>query len=471
MLRKNRDKQTEMELVTYDLLVPKDHLLRKINTAIDFSFIYKLCAPLYCEDNGRPAIDPEILFRMLFVGYLYGVRSEVQLVQEIQCNMAYRWFCGLGITEKVPDHATISINRQRRFKDNQIAEQVFNEILRQAAGHGLVDGKLLYTDSTHVKAKANKHKKQGVTVELQPKAYMEALDAAIAEDRERLGKKPFEKDDNDDDDPPTKTVQKSPHDPESGQLHKEGKPDGFHYSEHRTVDSKKNIIVNVHVTAANVNDVDPLPEILSQIESRLGYLPGYMGLDAGYHNSIVCKQLHDKGIQGVIGYRRHTHKGDHMGKYRFRYDRESNVYICPEKYELHHKTTNRNGYREYYSDNKRCANCPKRKECFSEKAGRRLITRHVWQDYLDDTTEFTKTSTGRLLYSWRKETIERSFADAKVIHGMRNARMLGITGMQEQSFLTAAVQNMKKIAHYCWKVIRCFSGMTNPLRFSTQGVC
>lgn len=474
MLRKDRDKQDKMALVTYDILVPADHLLRRINATIDFSFIYKLCAPLYCEDNGRPAVDPEILFRMLFVGYLYGIRSEVQLVREIHCNMAYRWFCGLDITEKVPDHATISINRQRRFKDNNIAEQIFNEILRQAIFHGLVDGKLFYTDSTHIKAKANKHKKKSVTVEVSPKSYMEELDAAIAEDREKLGKKPFEQDD--DDPPPTKTVQKSPYDPDSGQLHKEGKPDGFHYSEHRTVDSKRNIVVNVHVTAANVNDVAPFPEILKQIERRMGALPEFMGLDAGYHNSIICKQLYNKGIQGVIGYRRHTHKGEHYGKYRFLYDRERNVYLCPEKHELQHKTTNRNGYREYYSDSKACKGCPRRTECFSEKAARRLVTRHVWQDHLDDTTAFTKTPTGKLLYSWRKETIERSFADAKVLHGMRYAKMLGIAGVREQCFLTAAVQNMKKIANVLWRktfpLFPSFLGKFKPLvACARQGVC
>ncbi len=175
MLRKDRNKQEAMEMVTYDMLVPKDHLLRKIDAGIDFSFIYELCAPLYCADNGRPAIDPEILFRMLFIGYLYGIRSEIRIAQEVQCNMAYRWFCGLGITDKVPDHATISANRQRRFKGNNIAEEIFNKILRQAQQHGLVDGKVMYIDSTHIKAKANKHHKQAVQVTIQPKAYMKAL--------------------------------------------------------------------------------------------------------------------------------------------------------------------------------------------------------------------------------------------------------------------------------------------------------
>ncbi len=450
MLKRKETEQMQLELVTYDLLVRKDHLLRKIDQAIDFSFIYRLCAPLYSADNGRPAVDPEILFRMLFVGYLYGIRSEVRLCEEIQDNVAYRWFCGLGLTEKVPDHATISINRQRRFQDNNIPEQIFNEILRQAREKGLVDGKLMYTDSTHVKAKANKHHKQAVEIPITPKAYIEALDEAIDTDREQLGKKPLPPKD-DHGNPLTKTIQQSPIDPDSGQLHKEGKPDGFHYSEHRTVDSKRNIIVNVHITPANVNDVDPIPETLLQLEQRLGYLPEYMGLDAGYHNSIVSKQLYDKGIQPVLGYRRHTHKTDHFGKYRFRYERENGCYICPEGHTLLHKTTNRDGYREYYSDGETCKNCPHRAQCFSEKSTRRLVTRHVWQDYLDDATAFTKTPTGRLLYAWRKETIERSFADAKELHGMRTAKRLGLQNMREQSFLTAAVQNMKKIALVTWR--------------------
>ena len=444
MLREKRDKQQGMEMVILEQMIPQDHLLRKIDQSIDFSFIYKLCAPLYCENNGRPAIDPEILFRMLFVGYLYGVRSERRLEEEINYNIAYKWFCGLGLAEKAPDASTISANRRRRFRDNNIAEQIFDEILKQAIAKGLVGGEILYTDSTHVKAKANKHKKQTVTVEKSPKAYMDELDAQIDNDREELGKKPFDR--NDEDDPPTGSIQQSTTDPDSGQLHKEGKPDGFHYSEHRTVDSKKNIIVNVHITPANVNDVEPMSEILNGIEKRLGHLPKYMGVDAGYHNARICFQLCQRKIQPVVGYRRHTHKGEHLGKYRFRYDPEKNVFICPENHELSWRTTNREGYREYWSGAKTCANCPHRRECFSQNATRRLVTRHVWQNYLDDADTFTKTPRGKKLYGWRKETIECSFAEAKELHGLRYAHMLGLRNMFEQSFLTAAVQNMKRIA-------------------------
>ena len=200
MLNKFHEKQQGMELIILEQLVPQEHLLRKIDRSIDFSFIRRLCAPLYSANLGRPAIEPEVLFRMLFVGYLYGIRSERRLEEEINYNMAYKWFCGLSLTEKAPDATTLSVNRKRRFRDNDIPEQIFNEILRQAMEKGLVGGTILYTDSTHVKAKANKHKKMTVVVERTPKAYLEELDEAIDRDRKELGKKPFDK--KDDDDPP-----------------------------------------------------------------------------------------------------------------------------------------------------------------------------------------------------------------------------------------------------------------------------
>jgi transposase len=170
MLRKQeKDKQIGYEIVLLDELVAKDHLLRKVEAAVDFSFIHELCKPLYCEDNGRPAIEPELLFRMLLIGYLYGIKSEVKLAEAVNENIAFKWFLGLRLAQKGPDHATISINRVRRFKENNIAEEIFNEILRQCINRGLVGGQILYTDSTHIKAKANKHRKALVRVEETPK--------------------------------------------------------------------------------------------------------------------------------------------------------------------------------------------------------------------------------------------------------------------------------------------------------------
>ncbi len=120
MYEKNREQQQTMELVIRGEMIPQGHLLRKINCCVDISFILRLCEPLYCPDNGRPAIDPETLFRMLFVGYLYGIRSERRLEKEVNFNLAYKWFYGLNITQKAPDATTLSVNCKRRFRDNDI---------------------------------------------------------------------------------------------------------------------------------------------------------------------------------------------------------------------------------------------------------------------------------------------------------------------------------------------------------------
>lgn len=132
MLQGHDNKQIGMEFVCIEELVPQDHLLRKIERAIDFDFIRDKVKELYCADNGRPAVDPVVLFKMLFLGYLYGVRSERQLVREIQVNVAYRWFIGYGLTDKIPDASTFSQNRRRRFTESTVYQEIFDGIVLQA---------------------------------------------------------------------------------------------------------------------------------------------------------------------------------------------------------------------------------------------------------------------------------------------------------------------------------------------------
>ena len=158
MLKKTYEKQSELEFVSIEELVPGDHLLRKVDRVIDFEFIREKVRDLYCADNGRPAIDPVVLFKMLFIGYLFGIRSERQLVKEVEVNLAYRWFLGFSLRDKVPNHSTFSKNRQRRFRESGIYQDIFDEIVLQAVRRKMVDGKVLYTDSTHLKANANKNK-------------------------------------------------------------------------------------------------------------------------------------------------------------------------------------------------------------------------------------------------------------------------------------------------------------------------
>jgi len=184
---------TNYEFVCIDDLVPQEHILRKIDKYIDFSFIDELVVDLYCHDNGRPATDPKILFKMLLIGYLFGIRSERQIVRDVQVNAAYRWFLGYSLTDKIIDASTISQNRKRRFNDTDVFQKIFDNIVLQATKHNLVGGKILYTDSTHLKANANKRKFVEQEVEKSVKDYVDELDKAIDDDREAHGKKPLKK--------------------------------------------------------------------------------------------------------------------------------------------------------------------------------------------------------------------------------------------------------------------------------------
>lgn len=447
MFLEGSNRQVKMETVILENLVPEEHLLRKIDKYIDFSFINEMCKPYYCENNGRPAIEPEILFKMLFIGYLYGIRSERRLVEEVRVNMAYRWFLGYGLEDKIPDASVIWQNRRRRFKETDIPQQIFDEIVKQAIRHSLVGGKVLYSDSTHLKANANKNKFTNKEITQSTKAYVAALDRAVALDRETHEKKPLkDKDDDDNTPPPTKNIKVSTTDPESGFMHRDGKPKGFFYLDHRTVDSKANIITDVHVTPGNVNDVDPYIDRLKIQIEKFGFKVEAVGLDAGYNTNNICRELAQMGIMGGIAYRRGCHAKGKYGKYKFQYIPEWNVYICPDRCYLEYRTTDRNGYREYRAKENRCSNCSRKLECLTEKQRFKAIRRHVWEDYRDMVTAFLRTDSGKKIYARRKETIERSFADSKELHGLRYCRMRGLKRASEQCLLTAAVQNMKKIA-------------------------
>ncbi len=254
MLKRPAAEQTALEIVTLDQLVPVDHLLRKIDRTIDFSFIHDLTAPLYSPDNGRPPLDPTLLFKALFIGYLFGVRSERQLVREIEVNVAYRWFLRLKLTDKVFDASTLSQNRRRRYQDETIAQGIFDRIVEQAIGAGLVDGTVLYTDSTHLKANANKNRFDLAVVAKSRADYWEALDVAIEEDRLAHGKQPLKEKERR---PAVKETKVSRTDPEAGYMVREGKPKGFFYLDHRTVDAAHAIITDTHTTPV-VHDFDGL---------------------------------------------------------------------------------------------------------------------------------------------------------------------------------------------------------------------
>ncbi len=443
MLREHDNKQIGMEFVCIEELVPKDHLLRKIDRVVDFDFIRYKVKDLYCADNGRPAVDPVVLFKMLFLGYLFGVRSERQLVREIQVNVAYRWFIGYGLSDKTPDASTFSQNRRRRFTESMVYQEIFDEIVLQAMGKKWVNGRVLYTDSTHVKASANKNKFKKAQVEASTRSYLEELESAITADRKAHGKKPLKQKE------PvveTREVKQSTTDPDSGYMVREGKPKGFFYLDHRTTCGQHNLITDTHITAANVHDSIPYLERLDRQRERFNFETEAVGLDAGYMSAPLCKGLEDRKLYGVIGYRRPTHIKGRLPKRAYVYEADQDIYRCPGGQQLSYRTTNRNGYREYRSDPELCRNCPWLGQCTSNAQQVKTVTRHVWEDEREKIDAHRLTREGKALYKRRKETIERSFADAKQLHGHRYIRMRGLLRAQEQCLLSAACQNMKKMA-------------------------
>ncbi|WP_188927332.1 IS1182 family transposase, partial [Shewanella algicola] len=273
-------------------------------------------------------------------------------------------------------------------------------------------------------------------------AYVNELNEAINQDRLAHGKQPLKPKENTD----TKNIKVSTTDPESGFMHRDQKPQGFFYLDHRTVDGKHNIIVDTHITAGNVHDSQPYIKRLDTVLDKFNLSPLAVGLDAGYFTASVAHALEARQIAGVFGYRRPPKTKNPIKKKHFEFNAEDNHYTCPEGQQLLYKTTNRLGYREYHSDATLCVNCPRLNECTTSKGHKKVIARHVMQDSVDRANKLRLTPSGKRIYRRRCATVERSFADAKQHHGHRYARFRGLMKVQMQGLLAATAQNMKKMA-------------------------
>ena len=191
--RKGPERRNQVEVISLDQLVPEDHLVRKVEKAIDFTFIYNRVENFYSEDQGRPGIDPVMLFKIVFIQYLFGISSMRKTIREIETNVAYRWFVGLGLNEAVPHFTTFGKNYTRRFKGTKIFEHIFNEILKQAIASGYVKAEEVFIDGTHVETSANKNKRMKVLIKEEGRLYKHLLEKEVNEARIEEGKKPLKK--------------------------------------------------------------------------------------------------------------------------------------------------------------------------------------------------------------------------------------------------------------------------------------
>lgn len=454
MMTQNTDKKREqIQMYCIDDLVSKNHLLRLIDQAIDWTFIYELVEEKYSATTGRPSMDPVTLIKIPFIQYLYGIRSMRQTVKEIEVNVAYRWFLGLDLTEKVPHFSTFGKNYTRRFKDTDLFEQIFSRILMECYKYKLVDPHEVFIDATHVKARANNKKMQQRIAKKEALFYEKQLRNEINEDRENHDKKPL-KDKDDDDQAPTgggskeeKTEKCSTSDPESGWFHKGEHKQVFAYSIQTACD-KYGWILGYDINAGNLHDSRTFKGIYDVIKEQS---PQTWIMDAGYKTPAIAKLLIDEGKVPLFPYKRPLVRKEGFRKSDYVYDEYNDCYLCPNDKMLPYSTTNREGYREYKSKSKECERCPYLSQCTESKNHVKVIARHIWESYMEICEDIRHTRGMKELYKQRKETIERIFGSAKEFHGFRYTQQIGKARMRMKVGLTYAAMNLKKLAMLLYK--------------------
>jgi transposase len=449
MMTQNADKKRDqMQIFCMEDLIPEDHLLRLIDKAIDWNFIYDLVEDKYCHDNGRPSMDPVMLIKIPFIQYLYGIRSMRQTIKEIEVNVAYRWFLGLDMLDKVPHFSTFGKNYSRRFKDTDLFEQIFSHILEECYKFRLVDPTEVFVDATHVKARANGHKMRKRIAKQEALFYEDMLKKEINEDRAAHGKKPLK--DKDDDNTPSsgngsskeKEIKESTTDPDSGWFHKGEHKEVFAYAVETACD-KHGWILGYTISPGNLHDSRTFKGLYDKI-SDIGI--NTLIADAGYKTPAIAKLLLDDGIKPLFPYKSPMTKDGFFKKSDFVYDEYYDYVICPNDQHLEYSTTNKDGYREYKSNGHICKGCPYLSQCTNSQNHVKVFTRHIWEDYMETCEDIRHTLGMKDLYKKRKETIERLFGTAKENHGFRYTQMYGKARMEMKVGMTFACLNLKKLA-------------------------
>lgn len=469
MITKNENKQNQMEVVILENLVPKDHILRKIDNVMDFSFIYPLVEDMY-SNVGRPSIDPVLLIKLAFMDKLFGYNSMRRTCRELEVNLAMRWFLGLSIEDKTPHFSDFSKTYTRKFSkeieikdDNNnviakknIFEIIFEEIIKQAMERNYIYVGHVYMDSTHIKANANKKKVSKQEVEEVSKNYQAQLNKEIDDECQRLGmNKPkdieFKK----------KEVKQSNIDKEAGVFFK-----GEHETQvaylAQTVCDSNGFILNVGINPANMHDSSTFSDVYQKTikEYGVGGEKGIraIGLDAAYKTPAIAKEIIDSGVTPLLPYTRPKGKKYNeenpvkYGKKDFRYDGEANVFKGANECILAARGMDRkNGYIIYRSKKSECDKCQSRNVCLSKSANTKTMVKHIWQGYLDEVNLIRLTGYWQQYYKGRSQTIERVFADAKEKHGLRFTRKKGKSKVLDDTRIVFATMNLKKMAIWAWE--------------------
>lgn len=452
-------------LKTLEEIVPKEHLVRKIDAAIDLKFIEDEVENLYSA-FGKPSIPPMVLFKLLIINYVFGINSMRKTCEESEVNMAYRWYLGISINDKVPNYSTWSQNYIRRYRGTTIFKTIFKAIIKQAKEYKMLNMKTVYGDGTHQKASANKNKYEDVEVELEAKSYDAELLKEINKERAKLKKKPFkniEKVEKEFDEitgeeievKKKKHIKVSKTDPESGNYHKGEHEKCFAYT-HQAFSEGNGFVIECSTNAGNMHDSTAFDNIFEELIEEYNEEIENVCLDSGYNTPAICKRINDAGKEALMPYSRSKGRKDKslMNKKEFEYDEEKDCYICPTGEVLELKTVDKQGYKIYKSNNKSCETCPLKEKCTKSKNNQKVITRHIWQNYKDEVNAKRYEELFKSEYPKRKQTIERIFGDCKEQHSLRFTRVRGLEKNSNQVLLIFACHNLKKMSLWRWEKVK-----------------
>ena len=418
-------------------VVPGDHLLRRIHAALDLSWLRGEMKAHYSH-LGCPSVCPELMVRMLLVGYCYSIRSERRLCQEVKVNLAYRWFCGLGLEDKVPHHSTFSVNRHGRFRDSDILRKVFEEVVCACMKAGLVGGEGFAVDATVIEANASRFQRiEGCEVDWSDKQrarrpvqeYLSALES---------------------ENPPINPDQEpkalSPSDPAAAWTTRGRHKVMFGYSLNYLIDLEASVILDVEETPTRISkEVDATETMIERTEERFALKPKYLAGDVAYGTGEMLGWLVEHKIDPHIPVWDKSERDDGtFMRADFSYDEERDIYICPAGKRL--KTTGRlhsdNTYR-YIASKYDCDACALKSKCCPNTPARR-IPRDPNEAARDYTRALMETKAYRISRAERKK-IETLFGEAKSTLSMARLRLRGLTGARDEFLLTATVQNLKRL--------------------------
>jgi transposase len=444
MGRQTGDQSQLFYLFNLEERIPANHLLRRINpivTRVLADLREKLA--LFYSDIGRPSIDPELMIRMLIVGYCYGVRFERRLCQEVELHLAYRWFCRLDLDDKIPDHSTFSVNRHGRFRDSDILRHVFEAVVRACMDAGLVKGEGFAVDASVMEADASRY--HGKAPDEIDWSLPERQTRAVAEFLTAL----------DDDDPvANRKLPKviSPVDPCSAWTAKANKRVQFGYGLNYLIDIENAVIVDVEATPARTYDeVAATKTMVKRTDERMGLKPKYLAADTAYGTGKFLSWLIGTGITPYIPVWDMSQREDGtFSRADFTFDKEHNVYLCPAGKLLMTTGKVHDGRTILYRASSRdCGSCPIKPQCTPNMTFGK-IPRDVHEDARDQaralmgTPEFAKSRDQR-------KRVEMRFAHLKTHHRFERMRLRGFSGARDEFHLAAIVQNLKTLASYFWR--------------------